>query len=588
MRFIFYIIFLFAFQVAYAAGEKPIPDFSKVDDEKLTDTLNLWRANYVFNAPVNADSGLILLNMIWQQGLNSRNTQLEMLGRFYLSLYKAEKLRTPGEAKKAEAISAELEKHGFLHSYALTMHEIAIMYNMDNNYAKSLAFQERAYEVYKKLGLENVHELGYIITDLGFLYYHVGNYIKCRNLLLSNVQHLHEGLMAYQYFTLQIHNTIGLSYRDMGKYDSALVWFQRTLDSAQAFKDTSWIGIVSGNIGNLYIQQHQFDIALPYVKTYYDASVTQDRLYDFNIAEALSMWGKICMSQQKTDEAIVLLMKAKSYSDHKKQYSTPDQLIRIRMFTELAKAYILKGNPSNSLYYFSMADSLRRIMQQQNSSGRYSNVQIQLEAEKSLAEIRELEADTRLSIQRRNFSLAALALGGLFVLTLYNRQRLKNRKDRELHQNREQLLHLEKVRAEEQLAGYMENLHEKNRIIEEFETERERLQLMPDSADKLQTIETIEKLQRSTIITEDEWTQFKILFDKVHKGFFMRLKEKYPELTQAEIRLLALTKLNLSTKEMAGILGISPESIRKARYRFLKKVNDTSGEADIPQIVNSI
>jgi hypothetical protein len=114
------------------------------------------------------------------------------------------------------------------------------------------------------------------------------------------------------------------------------------------------------------------------------------------------------------------------------------------------------------------------------------------------------------------------------------------------------------------------------------------VQLQSDSIDKLQTLETVEKLKRSTIITEDEWIQFRSLFDKVHKGFFTRLKVQYPDVTQAEIRLMALTKLNLSTKEMAGILGISPESIRKSRYRFLKKVSDISGEADFAGIVSSI
>jgi DNA-binding CsgD family transcriptional regulator len=39
------------------------------------------------------------------------------------------------------------------------------------------------------------------------------------------------------------------------------------------------------------------------------------------------------------------------------------------------------------------------------------------------------------------------------------------------------------------------------------------------------------------------------------------------------MRLLILTKLNLSSREMAHMLGISADAIRKSRYRLRKKLN---------------
>jgi DNA-binding CsgD family transcriptional regulator len=65
------------------------------------------------------------------------------------------------------------------------------------------------------------------------------------------------------------------------------------------------------------------------------------------------------------------------------------------------------------------------------------------------------------------------------------------------------------------------------------------------------------------------------------------LKEKLPDLTQAEIRLVCLTKLNLDTKEMAGILGVSFATIRQSRYRLRKKFG-LSDEGGIDDLVNSI
>ncbi len=50
------------------------------------------------------------------------------------------------------------------------------------------------------------------------------------------------------------------------------------------------------------------------------------------------------------------------------------------------------------------------------------------------------------------------------------------------------------------------------------------------------------------------------------------LKDRYPDLTPNEMRLSALVKLNLTIKEMAAILGISPDSVKTARYRLRKKL----------------
>ena len=74
-------------------------------------------------------------------------------------------------------------------------------------------------------------------------------------------------------------------------------------------------------------------------------------------------------------------------------------------------------------------------------------------------------------------------------------------------------------------------------------------------------------------LTEDDWNEFRNLFEKVQVGFFDKLKQRFPDLTPSEQRLLALMKLKLSKREMAGMLGIAPDSIKKTRQRIRKKIN---------------
>ncbi len=60
--------------------------------------------------------------------------------------------------------------------------------------------------------------------------------------------------------------------------------------------------------------------------------------------------------------------------------------------------------------------------------------------------------------------------------------------------------------------------------------------------------------------------------EETHKGFTENLKEKYNELTDNDVRLAVLVRLNLSSKEIATLMNISPKSVEIARYRLRKKM----------------
>ena len=138
---------------------------------------------------------------------------------------------------------------------------------------------------------------------------------------------------------------------------------------------------------------------------------------------------------------------------------------------------------------------------------------------------------------------------------------------------------MEKRRMEDELANakvmldeYIHGMVEKNTLLEKFKEDIEELKNLKSKEINEVRIEDLEHLNKATILTEEDWDKFKKLFEQVYKGFFTRLKDKIPDLTQAEIRLVCLTKLKVDTKQMAGILGVSAETIRKSRYRLRKKL----------------
>ena len=50
-------------------------------------------------------------------------------------------------------------------------------------------------------------------------------------------------------------------------------------------------------------------------------------------------------------------------------------------------------------------------------------------------------------------------------------------------------------------------------------------------------------------------------------------------MTKNDLRLAALLKMNLSSKEIASVLNITMEGVKKARQRFRKKLKISSDES---------
>jgi hypothetical protein len=71
----------------------------------------------------------------------------------------------------------------------------------------------------------------------------------------------------------------------------------------------------------------------------------------------------------------------------------------------------------------------------------------------------------------------------------------------------------------------------------------------------------------------DDWDRFAINFDQVHNNYLSTLKKKFPQLSPTDLKLCAYLRLNLSSKEIAQLLNISPKGVEVSRYRIRKKIN---------------
>ena len=169
--------------------------------------------------------------------------------------------------------------------------------------------------------------------------------------------------------------------------------------------------------------------------------------------------------------------------------------------------------------------------------------------------------------------LILLASGGILFLRKINKRDkllLKTKEELSKITNEQKMLKEKQMQneiefKESQLSAMAVQMLQKNELLHEM---KEQLEKENDPSKGNSLLKIINK----GLNQDKEWTDFNAYFESINKNFYSRLKLEYPEISPNDLKICALIKLNLSIKEMAEILNISPDSVKTARYRLRKKL----------------
>ena len=156
------------------------------------------------------------------------------------------------------------------------------------------------------------------------------------------------------------------------------------------------------------------------------------------------------------------------------------------------------------------------------------------------------------------------------------REKLMQKTTRELElkklENKQQLMHFNNEKLKQDIASKNRELGistmsliKKNEFLNSIKKE---LQNMPNTNSLKHVIKIIDKNINNT----DDWHLFEEAFNNADKDFLKKIKREHPSLTSSDLRLCAYLRLNLSSKEIAPLLNISPRSVEVKRYRLRKKI----------------
>lgn len=84
-----------------------------------------------------------------------------------------------------------------------------------------------------------------------------------------------------------------------------------------------------------------------------------------------------------------------------------------------------------------------------------------------------------------------------------------------------------------------------------------------------------------SVMKNDLWDEFKVHFNQVYLDFYKKLQEYYPDLSPADLKLCAFLRLNMSSKEIAALCGVTVKSVEVMRSRLRKKLNITNTDVNL-------
>lgn len=521
--------------------------------------LSIWNPTCSFAQQLNFESVVKEIN----EGKSKSSNFSE-----FLEKYTKEKLKPSNFKSKSDWINAlnYVEQNAAIYS---DVHYFRILNIIANKLRNSNYQQEGYYFLFKAKELKPIikgiseSDLNYYYENLGLSDYYFGRFQEAeKNTLMA----LNLSELTFQ-DSIHLLNTLGLVNSSTKNYSKASYYFEKALKIANAHNVKQWIALISGNLGNIYYKLENYNKARPLVEKDYKISTETNQTGSALSALSLLINMNIDESNiQRSNEQFKELEKL--YLDVNDLYTTRFFLDTKRKLQEANQDY--QGALTTYKEYIKNEDAIA----EKRDVEKLKKTEFQINFEQESAKLKLLNEKKKRSDLYLIIALVLVTLvtTAAWIIIVQIRKR---RKEHEAHisQEKEQL-NKELRSAEREMHQILSNLIEKNEMVDMLNkelTDFQQLMNQTENEEKKHSLQ--DKLQSFILLTDDDWLEFKKLFNRLNPGYFNRLAELFPDLTNGEIRLVTLIKLNLNNLEISRALGISPDSVRKTSLRLRKKLN---------------
>ncbi|QDK82579.1 tetratricopeptide repeat protein [Spirosoma sp. KCTC 42546] len=468
------------------------------------------------------------------------------------------------------------------------LQQIGLLLYHQGSYVQAIDYLLRAQKIF--LNANDAARLARNHNELGTVYYYNEQVDRALN-------QFNEALAFYRQPTnaeglAQTYANIGHIYEKRQDPKQAYRYQKLALANSRAAKDVNSLTKIYENLGSIFEDEAQYDSA----HYYYQSALTlaQQTHDEIGQIEIINNLGDVFRKTGRYEEGLKRSREAMQRSQQKGELYQLSAALR-----DIAKTYRLLNQPDSAYAYLERSRDLVDAIYAADNTRQITLLQTLYDVERKDSEIAQLNAQKRIDFIIILAASVVLVLIGILGAVIISRQRLKIRNEQALNQQNQQIFQTQnelmqvelknQQLEEENLKGQLElkskeltthtlQIIQKNQVLEEIKNDLTAI-LKDDKRDQKKQIRQLVDKITLNFSQDKYWADFRTIFDQVHPYFFTQLTQQFPDLTATDLRLIALLKMNISSADVATLLGISSDSLRVSRYRLRKKIGLAEGES---------
>jgi len=419
-------------------------------------------------------------------------------------------------------------------------------------------------------------------------------------------------------------NNIAILYSKEHNYEKALNYFTIAYNYALSQNSDEKAGLYLMNIGILAYEKREYPKAYSYVMsalkkvkresdilmiklTMARIKLRQDKIGEAR-ENALAILKRYRNSEFKDLLINVKIVLAESYVAQSKYQMAIDVIFecltevvnpetKSELFNLLSSTYEKSGSYKQALVYRDSVrnNELKIVSIRDENAFQHDKLRFEIEDYKT----REHYRDVVIASQRKIFLITIfliviIVLALLVVIrTKFQKKKLLSEKKEqevllELEQQKNEKLQLEKDMQEKDVKAAFEkeelnlavqarnkelsikafSLSKRNELVEEI---IDTFSKIPEFSGNHLFINYLKRLKKE-VSSSEEWDDFTRHFNELNYEFIRKLKDRHPGLTKNDVRFIIYIYMNLTTKEISNLLGITSESARKRKERIALKI----------------
>lgn len=402
-------------------------------------------------------------------------------------------------------------------------------------YNQEINDREKALEAFNKaLNIaKNINDsirIAAAYSNIGMIYNDNDNQIKSREYFEK--AYLITAKHGNQPFSARILHNIGETYKDEQNYEKAKEYFFKSLGIIERINNQKDLAKTNRIIASIFYETKEYDKALKYLRT-----------SEKHAANA------------KLDKQLVEI--------YNLMYQTFDTINQ----TDSALKYYIKKTE--------IFDELRNT----ESSKRLENLQIKYETEKHKNEIELLKYENQKKKLENTLLILLIVLIiiiAVFLIFVFINRNKALKKEQELIETKSNALQQKLEFKNRELTSNALSLAKLNEITANIAEKVSKAMPHSDKKGKEIISSIIKELELN--VNDSSWKEFEMRFENVYSGFYKKIKDINPDISPNELKICALLRLNLSTKDVAALTSRSPRTIDSVRFSIRKKLNLDSNE----------